>query len=78
MMSVMQAAKRFDRIFVLRAKSVDDENLRQLATRLDVSLSEAMRRALRVGMKVLTNVDFPGSSSAVKTRPVRKGAGVSE
>jgi len=34
-----------------------------LAARLDLSLSEAIRRCMRLGAKFLDEVDFPGSET---------------
>lgn len=58
-----QQPRKFPKTLVVRYLETDDENLRQLAARLDLPFSEAARRALRLGSKFLSEVNFPGSGS---------------
>jgi hypothetical protein len=62
MIKSYERSKRFDKIIVFKDTTRDVDNLQQLARRLDLSFSETLRRAVRIGAKFLTQVDFPGSS----------------
>ena len=69
----MQTEKRFEKTLVVRVGGQDEDDLRLLASRLDLSFSEVARRALRIGAKLLDDVNFPGGARSVEPR--RAGGG---
>jgi hypothetical protein len=54
--------KRFDAIAVFKLTQADFENIRQLSRQLDLSISETLRRATRIGRKFLSESYIPGSA----------------
>jgi hypothetical protein len=64
----MHAARKLEKILIVRLTEQDEDGLRLLASRFDLSFSEIARRALRVGTKFLNEIDFPGSASVRDTK----------
>jgi len=62
----MHAGRKFDKILIVRYGGQDEDGLRLLAERFDLPFSEVARRALRVGIKFLNEVEFPGSTTTVR------------
>jgi hypothetical protein len=58
--------RKFPKNLVVRTTQADDDSLHELASRFDLPLSQVARRALRVGIKFLDEIDFPGSTVEVK------------
>jgi hypothetical protein len=54
--------RKFDKIRIFKITEEDDAMLRELATKLDLPVSETLRRSLRVGAATLRRLrNFPGS-----------------
>jgi hypothetical protein len=54
--------RKFDKIRIFKLTEKDDTMLRALATKLDLPVSETLRRSLRLGAMALRRIrNFPGS-----------------
>jgi len=50
------------RVLVFKVTEADATNLLSVADKLDISLSELLRRSVRLGSRVLEDCSFPGAS----------------
>ena len=65
-MTTYDARKR--RILVFKVTDIDAKNLASVAEKLDLSLSELLRRSVRLGSRVLENCNLPGGAVSDSAR----------
>jgi len=62
--------RKFQKIIIVNVREQDDDALRNLSKRLDLSISECMRRALRLGMERLRRTNLPGKFEEEKIKNI--------
>ena len=53
--------RKFDKILIVKVTGNDKAELNKVAHRLDLTVSEVVRRSIRLGVTLLRQVDFPGA-----------------
>ena len=69
--------RRYDalkrRVLVFKVTEADANNLHSVAEKLDISLSELLRRSVRLGSRVLEDCSFPGARKPEPGNKQKKG-----
>ena len=54
--------RKFDKILIVKVARDDKAELDKVARRLDLTVTEVVRRSIRLGVTLLRQIDFPGAS----------------